>query len=164
MTAGPGSQVPGVDWQGSFIGLMNTASDHTIPHGDISEVGRKLEAIDEACKIVSQRLSLIEEHLVSISTTTARQPHMTATIHGSVSSSTVQTPQASFPVLSTLPIPRPISGSAMNTAADVRAIHAPEELFTLVAMKEFPDVLKRGLLTQDQVDMAFQMYVLGHCR
>lgn len=115
-----------------------------IPQSVMTTILQKLESMDAAWNSVSQRLSLVEDSLAKIA---SRSP-----------SDIGQTARTS--ISSTVPmqtIYRPISNSTLSVATDSRAIHAPEEFSTLVAMDQFPDVIKRGLMTLDQVDMSFQL-------
>jgi hypothetical protein len=137
--------------QGSSAGGWNGSAYGQYPGGQgleqagIAEVGKKLEAIDEAWRLVSQRLGLIEEHILNISAQTSQ----TATTHTNAPTTSLNpVPQ---------PLHRPISGSVLNTSKDARDVHVSEQVSTLVAMEEFPDVVKRGIFTAEQVEMAFQM-------
>jgi hypothetical protein len=104
----------------------------------------KLESMDAAWNSVSQRLSLVEGSLAKLASQSPADNHQMSY----ASSSTAMPTQTIY---------RPISKTALGTAADGRGIHGPEEFSTLVATDQFPDVVRRGLLTSDQVDVAFQL-------
>jgi hypothetical protein len=115
-----------------------------IPQSAMTTILEKLESMDAAWNSVSQRLSLVEGSLAKLASQSPADIH-----HPSYASSSTAMP--------TQQIYRPISKTALGTAADCRGIHAPEEFSTLVATEQFPDVVRRGLLTTDQVDVAFQL-------
>ena len=119
--------------------LRQTSTD---PGPFAAELESRIEATEEGWRMLSRRVDTLERGLYA----TANAPSGTST------SGLVQAPTPSL-----TPVPRPIGVSPMFQALNWSQLPLSETIFNLSSEDGFPDPVARGVVTMEQMEMAFHL-------
>ena len=126
-------------------GAADLRQNSTDPGPFAAELESRIEATEEGWRMLSRRVDTLERGLYA----TANAPSGTST------SGLQQAPTPSM-----TPVPRPVGVSPMFSALNWSQLPLSETVFNLSSEEGFPDPVSRGLVTMDQMEMSFHLYVV----
>lgn len=113
------------------------SASHSRPPEAVED--RRIAAMEEGWNVMHQRLDRLEQNLYT-------RPTLPAT----TSASNIPTPSAT-------PIPRPVEIHKIFTSIHWYSVPINERIFTVASDRGYPDPVARGLVSSEQMEMAFHL-------